>query len=103
MSNKYNLDRETYRAIKKMDRVQMEKILTDVYTINENHRNKNLYKVKRTESVRRIKLDYESRRFIACRSNKHIHNGESLTFCYVYKKAHKKRQNGRDKIEKIKF
>ena len=32
MSNKYNLDRETYRAIKKMDRVQMEKILTDVYT-----------------------------------------------------------------------
>ena len=31
MSNKYNLDRETYRAIKKMDRVQMEKILTDVY------------------------------------------------------------------------
>lgn len=32
MSNKYNLDRETYRAIKKMDRVQLEKILTDVYT-----------------------------------------------------------------------
>ena len=31
MSNKYNLDRETYRAIKKMDRVQLEKILTDVY------------------------------------------------------------------------
>ena len=28
MSNKYNLDRETYRAIKKMDRVQLEKILT---------------------------------------------------------------------------
>ncbi len=25
MSNKYNLDRETYRAIKKMDRVQLEK------------------------------------------------------------------------------
>jgi len=32
MSNKYKLDRETYRAIKKMDRVQLEKILTDVYT-----------------------------------------------------------------------
>ena len=32
MSNKYNLDRETYRAIKKMDRVQLEKILIDVYT-----------------------------------------------------------------------
>ena len=31
MSNKYNLARETYRAIKKMDRVQLEKILTDVY------------------------------------------------------------------------
>ena len=32
MEEKYTLDRETYRSIKKMDRVQMEKILTDVYT-----------------------------------------------------------------------
>ena len=31
MSNKYNLDRETYRSIKKMDRVQLEKVLTSVY------------------------------------------------------------------------
>ena len=37
MSNKYNLDRETYRAIKKMDRVQLEKILTDVYVSDAEH------------------------------------------------------------------
>lgn len=31
MSDKYTLDRETYRSIKKMDRAQLEKVLTSVY------------------------------------------------------------------------
>lgn len=31
MEEKYTLDRETYRSIKKMDRVQLEKVLTSVY------------------------------------------------------------------------
>lgn len=31
MSDKYKLDRETYRSIKKMDRAQLEKVLTSVY------------------------------------------------------------------------
>lgn len=31
MSDKYTLDRETYRSIKKMDRDQLEKVLTSVY------------------------------------------------------------------------
>lgn len=31
MPNKYTLDRETYRSIKKMDREQLEKVLTSVY------------------------------------------------------------------------
>ena len=35
MSNKYTLDRETYRSIKKMDRVQLEKVLTSVYVLGK--------------------------------------------------------------------
>lgn len=31
MEEKYTLDRETYRSIKKMDRTQLEKVLTSVY------------------------------------------------------------------------
>lgn len=31
MSDKYTLDRETYRSIKRMDRAQLEKVLTSVY------------------------------------------------------------------------
>lgn len=36
MSQKYSLDRETYRAVKKMDRVQMEQMLTNVYVSGKN-------------------------------------------------------------------
>ena len=36
MSQKYSLDRETYRAVKKMDRAQMEQMLTNVYVSGKN-------------------------------------------------------------------
>ncbi len=36
MSQKYSLDRETYRAVKKMDRAQMEQMLANVYVSGKN-------------------------------------------------------------------
>lgn len=36
MPEKYSLDRETYRAVKKMDRAQMEQMLTNVYVSGKN-------------------------------------------------------------------
>lgn len=36
MSQKYSLDRETYRAVKKMDRAQLEQMLTNVYVSGKN-------------------------------------------------------------------